>query len=336
MSLRVSSKVNYLKSNISTKLSSIKRSSSTKLYKSSRKLNFTKAIVKKLSSEQVSKNGLNEKSNVKVYESLETKEADNNIKSKLKELLQPDAQGNVHEEQLQNAIVSCLLEKESKEIKNEYLKAFNESLGRGQVEDSVKLALKKLVGSGLISEKKAETINGISFRAAQLDNNLEALFDNRGSRFDNTIAVKSLDSAIDVAINSLKGIESGEIKVDLRSLNAQSNIKPTGAGVGGVNHGRNGFLWKPVSESDGNLVVLFPSSLTGNISSSGIYSELPICEENLIEKGRFSGDSKNGGRAHFRFNNPGGSYPDVAYVVAELRDGTTTYFQIAESSKRNG
>ena len=81
--------------------------------------------------------------------------------------------------------------------------------------------------------------------------------------------------------------------------------------------------------------MLFPPNLTGNISNAGIYSSLPPSYENLIEQGDFSGDSHNGGRAHFRFSKPGGSYPDGVYVVAQLDNGETATFEIEESSNRN-
>lgn len=102
-----------------------------------------------------------------------------------------------------------------------------------------------------------------------------------------------------------------------------------------VSVSRNGFLWKPVSESDGKLVVLLPQSLTGKIKSASVYSSLPPQANNLIESGRFAGDDKNENRAHFRFAKPGSSYPDNAYVVAQLHDGTYASFQIKDSSSRN-
>jgi hypothetical protein len=102
-----------------------------------------------------------------------------------------------------------------------------------------------------------------------------------------------------------------------------------------VSVSRSGFLWKPVSENDGKLVILLPQSLTGKIRSASIHSSLPPRSENMIENGRFSGDTHNENRAHFRFSKPGSSYPDNTYVVAQLNDGTYTSFQIGSSGARN-
>ncbi|HMO18156.1 MAG TPA: hypothetical protein PKA63_11240 [Oligoflexia bacterium] len=119
--------------------------------------------------------------------------------------------------------------------------------------------------------------------------------------------------------------------------NSQSNKPVAGHSSGGqaVSSSRNGFLWKPVSENNGRLVVLLPANLTGKVRSAAIYSSLPPSPENLIEDGKFSGDHQNGGRSHFRFSKPGGSYPNGSYVVAQLKDGSYTSFQIGNSSSRN-
>ena len=62
------------------------------------------------------------------------------------------------------------------------------------------------------------------------------------------------------------------------------------------------FLWKPNSDSDGNLVVLLKPSSTAKVTVNG-------------EEGR-DGGVGNGGRAHARFNKPGCAYGPVATVKA--------------------
>ena len=141
------------------------------------------------------------------------------------------------------------------------------------IEDAVKLALSEITQRGVLTQQDAERINGVSFRAAQLDANLDSLFDNRGSTGDPTIAVLPIDRAIARARDVLAQIESGTIAVPPRSLSAPSNSIPSNAtsglnplpnvtGPGGAaaagDLSRQGFLWKPVSESNGNLVVLLP------------------------------------------------------------------------------
>ena len=81
---------------------------------------------------------------------------------------------------------------------------------------------------------------------------------------------------------------------------------------------KSGFLWKPVSESDGKLVVLLPSAYRGGrVSSTKVYSGGAF-----LEQGRYTLDA-NGDRPHFRFSKPGASYGKNITVIATLRDGVT-------------
>lgn len=70
--------------------------------------------------------------------------------------------------------------------------------------------------------------------------------------------------------------------------------------------GENVFLWKPASESDGNLVVLVPAALSGEPSGT-----LTI-NDNI--SGRFTG-IHNGNRNHYRFSRPGREYGENIPVV---------------------
>jgi hypothetical protein len=240
--------------------------------------------------------------------------------------------GEINEEEFQNALVNYMLEDMNPAAAAAYEQAYQKAVSQGmQPEDAVKAALKSLVEGGLLSQGEAEKINGITFRAAQLDDNLNALYDGKGGAGDSTIATASVEEAIAKAEEVFSAVESGEMQVSSRSLDAPSNVAPSSqVSAGGSGSGE--FLWKPESESDGNLVVLLPSQYTGQIVSAGIYSD--PSGENLIDEGRFAGDDHNGGRAHFRFSKNGGSYPDGSYVVAQLTNGQTVSFKIGETSGR--
>ena len=70
---------------------------------------------------------------------------------------------------------------------------------------------------------------------------------------------------------------------------------------------RNGtqtLLWKPASDSDGNLVVLLPAMFNGIIDGGVTVNG---------EKGRFTSVA-NGNRSHFRFSKPGSAYGSNAQV----------------------
>lgn len=97
--------------------------------------------------------------------------------------------------------------------------------------------------------------------------------------------------------------------------------------------GFTGFLWKPISEGDGKLVVLLPQSLTGHVVSANIHSTDSIAEDTIIEVGRFTGDIHNGGRPHFRFNQSGAGYGKNIWVVARTKNKNFAWF-IADGSQR--
>ena len=81
---------------------------------------------------------------------------------------------------------------------------------------------------------------------------------------------------------------------------------------------KSGFLWKPVSESTGDLVVLLPSAYRGGrVASTKVYSGGAF-----LEQGRYTGDA-NGNRPHYRFSKSGASYGKNITVVATLQDGVT-------------
>jgi len=272
------------------------------------------------------------------------------LKAGLEDFLKADSSGKVHEEQLQFALVNTMLTNKSIKLGDEFSKSFAKlSAAGGSIEDNVKLALADLVSQSKISQTEADSINGISFKAAQLDNNLTALYDNKGSEGDQTIAVATIDEALSKAASVIDSYRKGTTDIDSRPLTSPSNsisensnqgtvtssneVSQTGNGQA-VSSSRNGFLWKPVSDSNGKLVVLLPANLTGQVNGVEVHSSLPPSDTSKIESGKYSGNA-NGGRPHFRFSNPGSSFPDGAYVVARLNNGSYTTFQIGDSSARN-
>lgn len=90
-----------------------------------------------------------------------------------------------------------------------------------------------------------------------------------------------------------------------------------------------GFLWKPQSEHSGKLVVLTPSELTGGIGK--VYVVTPNGQR---VEGRFSSVA-NGGRAHWRFDQPGGAFPSGSYVVATRDGGGAIRWNIGNPAGRN-
>lgn len=93
------------------------------------------------------------------------------------------------------------------------------------------------------------------------------------------------------------------------------------------NDGNEGFLWKPVSDTTGKLVVLLPSSLTGKVSS------VKLLKDSLDETGRLSSIA-NGNREHYRFNKSGSEYPNNLKVVISLKTGCTINYTIPNTGIR--
>lgn len=145
----------------------------------------------------------------------------------------------------------------------------------------------------------------------------------------------------EIAIQSEGGFEiinprSGEVRslalpdgipVDNININSFTNGETCSNENRSPRDGNEGFLWKPISETTGKLVILFPSALTGKIDS------VKLVFGSSEEFGR-SGGVGNGNREHFRFQNPGPSYPDNTKVVAILKAGCVISYTIPDTSVR--
>ncbi len=90
------------------------------------------------------------------------------------------------------------------------------------------------------------------------------------------------------------------------------------------------FLWKPVSEKDGRLAILLPSSMTGKVSEVCV---IKPDGSRALQRGQASGVG-NGNREHYRFSKPGGSFPDGSIVLIKMKDGTNRHMKISETSNR--
>lgn len=109
---------------------------------------------------------------------------------------------------------------------------------------------------------------------------------------------------------------------------ARSTPTVASAEVSGASAG--GFVWKPVSESDGNAVVLLPPAYAGRATSCTI-----VRGGATVEGGRFVGNT-NGNRPTFRFRQPGAGYGTNLSVVARFSDGTSRSWAIPSGGSRVG
>lgn len=256
----------------------------------------------------------------------------------LKGVLTPDAANKVSEEELFSAIVQ-------ERIKNskgdETLKKFQESLTQTKesmkkpdgfipAEEATKAALIKARDEGLLSKEEADKIYSEAFEAAQLDDNKEVLYDSKGGGNDPTIAMALLEQALMSSNGMVDKFNDGSLTATIRSVEESSNGKMVvDGGAHSESGGSTGFLFKPVADTNGKLVVLLPSKLAGMINSVKLYDPAG----NLLEKGTHTGNG-NGGRDHYRFSKSGGNYPDGLFVEATLTTGDKVLYRIPETSQR--
>lgn len=265
--------------------------------------------------------------------------------STLKAFLAPDKENKISEEKL----FSALIQKSIKESKgdaalaefNTIFEAAKKRLQRpgGYVpfEDATKAALKEYRDANKLSKEEADSIYSKAFAGAQLDQNTDALYDDRGGPNDPTIAVAEMEQALLLSSSIISKFDSGAEQIKVRSLDEPSNTAASiGSGATSVQgsfqggSGNAGFLFKPVSESDSKLAVLLPPRLAGLVTSVSLVG--PNGE--VIETGRYSGNG-NGGRDHYRFSRPGGQYQDGLAVQATLTTGEIVRYIIKETSQRS-
>lgn len=259
----------------------------------------------------------------------------------LKLVLKGDSANKVSEEDLFSGLVQ---ERIGKLKGQDALKKFQEVLAQSKqsmtkpdgfvpVEDATKDALRKCRDSGLLSAEETDRIYSQSFAAAQLDDNKEALYDNRGGGNDPTIAVALLEQALLSSRARVETFDAGTEAAPLRSVDEASagKMTPKVASSPTSSEGTNaGFLYKPTADTNGKLVVLLPSYLAGQIEKVTLYDPAG----KLIETGKYSGNG-NGGRDHYRFTKPGSEYPDGLKIEVSLSTGKVVTYTIKESSERS-
>ncbi len=138
--------------------------------------------------------------------------------------------------------------------------------------------------------------------------------------------LKKSDPELAAMLEKLLG-EDGEKKDEKKAEAAKEAQKAGGADDGAPSEV---FLWKPVSDSDGKLAILLPSSLDAqSVSVSG-----PNFNETVNAGGR-QGGRGNGQREHFRFSKPGTDMQGPVQVTVQLTGGGTKTISISNPAKRN-
>lgn len=264
------------------------------------------------------------------------KEISSDFETILKAHLTPDAENSVDEEEL----YSSLLGERIKQVKGEEgYNRYKEELeiaraantrsdGVTAEETAANQALAALVTDATLTKEEMSQIKVSSFKAAQLDDNENALFDGRGAAGDNTVALMNMEEAIKKAKAVLEKINSGEIDLSAIATEGET-VTPNGTEI----DGDGGFLFKPVSDTTGNLVVLFPSIYSNLISSVVLKNSADEVIETGVSKG-FGNPDAGGDRDHYKFNKPGSSYEKDLTVEMTLNDGRVVKYKIPDPSQR--
>ena len=99
--------------------------------------------------------------------------------------------------------------------------------------------------------------------------------------------------------------------------------------------GNGGFVWKPISEGDGKLVVILPSGeFRKKIATVTIRSSAVPVSGNRIEAGYFATDTANGNRPHYRFLKRGAEYGKNIFLVVTKSNGEIVSYRIPDGAKR--
>ncbi len=248
----------------------------------------------------------------------------------------------VNEEQLFSALLEeRLTTLKGSELAATYSQYFEENKsqmttadGYVPVETAAREALRSLVADGSLTTEEAEEIHAQAFQAAQIDDNKGALYDSFGT----TMAVTLVEMAMRSSSAMMASFDSGELEAGRLSLdflqesgpaqfNSANSISASNESAEFV--GGDGFLFKPVSEKNGNLVVLLPATMSGQIKDVSLVDN----SGQTIETGDAFEDFEDG-RPVFRFDQAGGSYPSNITVTVTMLDGSEKQYNIANPGQR--
>ncbi len=274
----------------------------------------------------------------------EPAQAISSFESTMSEMLTADAGGQVNEEQLYAAIIYERLSatkgaETAQEFQNRYQDQqanFQRADGYVYLENAAQGALGSMSNDGLLTIEEAETVNGQAFQAAQLDSNTSALYDSLGD----TSAVAMIEMALESAETAITQIEdgtstAGRLAFDMNnSITDQSDLSAsdqTDSGSFISGDYSDGLIWKPASESNGDVVIILDSSLQSKIDSVTLYDkDGKKIEDTSVDR------LDDLDRSIIFFDKPGSAYPDNMTIQVALSDGDTIQYLVKDPANRIG
>lgn len=254
------------------------------------------------------------------------------FEKRLGEFLGKTGKSEVNEEELFAAVASERVRAlKGKKASKHFDKIMNQTIEGFQgsdlnFEQLTKFSLNQLVGARRISHDDANIIYSQAFAAAQLDFNENALYGERG----NARAVAEVSSAIAKAQTVVEEVKNGQRDLLIRdrfepeAAEQQSSIKRGGSGNF---DGAGGFLFKPFSDVDGNMLILAPKELNGWIDRV----EIKDRNGRLLDTAQTSGVGHSG-REYIKFRKSGSEYPEQITVDIVLNSGGVRSYYIPDSS----
>lgn len=202
------------------------------------------------------------------------------------------------------------------------------SIYKTPIYDTVEKVMRLLQRDKSISSQERHQIKCAALGTADIDAHHESLEGSIALSFVNNASHKHPwnESKLTIFRNFRKTVFMKNVAAKQEQPTSKMNTLSPTVSVEGI----SGFLWKPVSDSDGKLAILLPSSLTGVAASVSLIDQT---SGKVVERGRFTGVG-NGDRAHFRFNKAGGAYPDGILVKITLDDGSSKLLSIGETAVR--
>ena len=247
-----------------------------------------------------------------------------------------DKSTKVNEEELYAVNLYSYLTSKDKTLGTRFLELLPEAIkksteihGSARVFNAADRVMRRLLKDGKIMHDEYQASRDYAFGMSQLDQNKKFLSRTESVALEEGMKIVSTNcAATSEAVGAYKR-ELQKIAKLQRTTAATNNSTVAGGSTHSSSSIAEGFLWKPESDSDGNLVILLPSNLVGKASGVRVLSP----EGNVLAQGRYGGIA-NGFRQHFRFDRPGSAFPNNSIVEIQMANSENLRFKIANTSLR--
>lgn len=209
--------------------------------------------------------------------------------------------------------------------------------------------LRNMLRNHNLTQAQFREIRAYALGKAQLDTNrIDVAGPSNEAAYKGTASQLGVEQAIQRTITNKVASESevaafralsAKESRDKQSVKQQTRLSRTNTPVHIVspgtvsNHrptGPQDFLWKPYSDSDGNLVILLPTAFADDALSVEVLS----ADGKILATGKLVGYFSDS-RPIFRFTKPGASFPAQCVVQIVMRDGGIKRITIGNPAERN-